>query len=129
MGLGLPWFCYRASFSRSYFPFKNMGFSDENEFLIDKVFTNKEMIYISNLNQKCYGIACCWAAKESVIKSLKSLINHEELEITINDNYIKDIETNYIAIKTKLDNHDKIIKKTSKNAYSKAWYNTNIYKN
>ena len=49
------------------------------------------------------------------------------LELELNRKYIENINTEQKVIKTKLDNHDKLIKKTPKNAYHKAWYNRNIY--
>ena len=51
------------------------------------------------------------------------------IELELNRDYIENINTGQKVIKTKLKNHDKLIKKTSKNAYHEAWYKKKIFKN
>ena len=62
----------------------------------------------------------------------RNLLDTEDIPYRLElyeDKAIKNINTVKSVINTKLKNHNKFIKKNSKNSYTTLWYTRNIYKN
>ena len=97
-----------------------------------KIFMNTINQIVENVKNNYYGTNPLTITGPLLFRNILDKENTPfrlELEQTGIGGYIKNIITGESVIKTKLKNHDNLIKKNRKNSYHNAWYNKRVYKN